>query len=43
VNGAEPGAQLSINGGYLYGTTEHGGINCKKFDGCGTIFRLSIP
>ena len=29
ANGKEPGAQLAINDGYLYGTTEHGGSGAR--------------
>src|SRR5262249_31151483 len=41
-NGANPGAKVLLQGGYLYGTTTYGGDNgCGGGTGCGVAFMLT--
>jgi uncharacterized repeat protein (TIGR03803 family) len=43
ADGAQPAAGLKVLDGALYGTTEFGGSDRHAcFEGCGTIFRLSL-
>jgi hypothetical protein len=43
-DGAQPSDRLVMDkAGALYGTTTGGGIGCKNFGGCGTVFRLTLP
>jgi uncharacterized repeat protein (TIGR03803 family) len=42
-DGGDPAGLVQGSDGNLYGTTEHGGTSTNCYEGCGTVFKLTVP